>query len=109
MTPIGIMNACDPPQAALDAIDVDRIRDVTGRPKNYALEVGAAIAAGVAEGLKPGATVEGIIEGGPGATVCRTTAGDRNGAGLGTGSRRLAGAAAKVCRLLQRPANLERG
>ena len=61
IAPIGIINACNPPQAALDAMDVGRIRDVAGRPKNYALEVGAAIAAGVAEGLKPGATVERII------------------------------------------------
>ena len=29
IAPIGIINACAPPQAALDAIDVGRIRDVT--------------------------------------------------------------------------------
>ena len=62
IAPIGIINACNPYQAALDAVDVGRIRDVGGRPKNFALEVGAAIAAGVAEGLNQGATVQRIID-----------------------------------------------
>lgn len=59
--PIGIVNACDPQQAALDALDVGRIKDTRGVPGNYALEVAAGIAAGVAEALKPTATVDTII------------------------------------------------
>jgi ADP-ribosylglycohydrolase len=60
--PVGLVNACDPDQAALDAHDVGRLKDVTGRPGNYALEVAAGVAAGVAEALKPGATVGGVLD-----------------------------------------------
>lgn len=62
IAPIGVVNACNPRQAALDAYDVSRIKDVKGQPGNYALEVAAGIAAGVAEGLKPGATVEKVMD-----------------------------------------------
>lgn len=62
MIAIGLVNACNPTQAALDALDVGRIKDVRGIPGNYALEVAAAIAAAAAEALKPNATVDGIIE-----------------------------------------------
>ena len=58
---IGLVNACNPEQAALDALDVGRIKDVRGVPGNYALEVAAAIAAATAEAMKPDATVDGII------------------------------------------------
>ena len=61
MHAIGIINAGDPEQAARDALDVGRIKDVRGPRDNYALEVAAAIAAGTAEGLKPGAGVEDVI------------------------------------------------
>jgi ADP-ribosylglycohydrolase len=63
--PVGLVNACNPYQAALDAYDVGRLKDVhgrVGRPGNYALEVAAGIAAGVAEAMKPGATVGGVID-----------------------------------------------
>lgn len=63
--PIGLVNACDPYQAALDAHDVGRLKDVqgrVGRPGNWALEVAAGIAAGVAEGMKRDATVGGVID-----------------------------------------------
>lgn len=60
MHAIGIINACDPDQAAKDALDVGRIKDVRGPRDNYALEVAAAIAAGTAEGLKPNATIDDI-------------------------------------------------
>ena len=63
--PVGLVNACNPVQAALDAHDVGRLKDVhgrAGRPGNHALEVAAGIAAGVAEALKPGATVGGVID-----------------------------------------------
>lgn len=62
IVPIGIVNACNPRQAALDAHDVARLKDVRGRAGNYANEVAAGIAAGIAEGLKPGATVQNIID-----------------------------------------------
>jgi ADP-ribosylglycohydrolase len=62
IVPIGIVNACDPRQAALDAHDVARLKDVRGRAGNYANEVAAGIAAGIAEGLKPGATVQDVLD-----------------------------------------------
>jgi ADP-ribosylglycohydrolase len=63
--PVGLVNACDPRQAALDAHDVGRLKDVqgrVGRPGNYALEVAAGIAAGVAAAMRPDAGVGGVIE-----------------------------------------------
>lgn len=63
--PVGLVNACNPGQAALDAYDVGRLKDVhgrIGRPGNFALEVAAGIAAGVAEAMKPGATVGRVID-----------------------------------------------
>jgi ADP-ribosylglycohydrolase len=62
IVPIGIVNACNPRQAALDAHDVARLKDVRGRAGNYANEVAAGIAAGIAEGLKPGATVQDVVD-----------------------------------------------
>ncbi|WJL96962.1 ADP-ribosylglycohydrolase family protein [Microbacterium sp. ET2] len=62
MVAIGIINAGDPRQAALDAHDVGRIKDVRGPRDNYSLEVAAAIAAATAEGLKTTATVDSIID-----------------------------------------------
>jgi len=59
--PVGMVNACNPRQAAQDAFDLGRIKDVRGVKGNYALEVCAGIAAATAEALKPGATVESII------------------------------------------------
>ncbi|MFH1716227.1 MAG: ADP-ribosylglycohydrolase family protein [Planctomycetota bacterium] len=60
--PIGMVNACRPEDAARDALELGRIKDVKGRPGNYALEVCAAIAAGTAEALRPEATVDSVIE-----------------------------------------------
>jgi ADP-ribosylglycohydrolase len=60
--PIGMVNACNPAQAALDALDVARLKDVRGVPTNYALEVAAGIAAAVAEALKPESSVDRIID-----------------------------------------------
>jgi ADP-ribosylglycohydrolase len=63
--PVGLVNACDPSQAALDAYDVGRLKDVhgrAGRPGNYALEVAAGIAAGVAQAMQPGATAGAVID-----------------------------------------------
>jgi ADP-ribosylglycohydrolase len=55
--PIGMVNACHPRQAAQDALELGRLKDVRGFPGNFALEAAAGIAAGVAEALRPGATV----------------------------------------------------
>ncbi len=60
--PVGLVNACDPDQAARDAHDVGRIKDVHGRPANHGLEVAAGMAAGIAEAMKPGATVGKVID-----------------------------------------------
>ena len=60
--PVGMVNACNPEQAAADAHDLGRIKDIRGVKGNYALEVCAAIAAATAEALKPDATVESIID-----------------------------------------------
>jgi ADP-ribosylglycohydrolase len=60
--PIGMVNACRPEAAAQDALVLGQIKDVKGRPGNYALEVCAAIAAATAEALRPDATVDSIIE-----------------------------------------------
>jgi ADP-ribosylglycohydrolase len=62
MLHVGSVNACHPEQAALDAHDVGRIKDVRGVPGNYALEAAAAVAAGAAEAYRPGATVQSVIE-----------------------------------------------
>jgi ADP-ribosylglycohydrolase len=60
--PVGMINACRPDEAARDALELGRIKDVQGRPGNYALEVCAAIAAATAEALRPNATVESVID-----------------------------------------------
>jgi len=60
--PIGMVNACRPDEAARDALSLGRIKDLQGRPGNYALEVCAAIAAATAEALRPGATVDSVID-----------------------------------------------
>ncbi len=60
--PVGMVNACNPKQAAQDAYDLGRIKDVRGVPGNYALEVCAGVAAATAEALKPSATVQSIID-----------------------------------------------
>lgn len=60
--PVGMVNACNPEQAAADAHDLGRIKDVRGVKGNYAIEVCAAIAAACAEALKPDATVDSVID-----------------------------------------------
>lgn len=61
MAPIGVVNAGNPRQAALDALDVGRLKDQSGVNGNYALEVASAVAAGIAEGLSNDATVDSVI------------------------------------------------
>ncbi len=60
--PVGIVNACRPDDAARDALQLGLIKDVQGRPGNFALEVCAGIAAATAEALRPEATVESVIK-----------------------------------------------
>lgn len=60
--PVGIVNACRPDVAARDALDLARIKDAQGRPDNYAVEVAAGIAAATAEALRPGATVDSVVQ-----------------------------------------------
>ena len=60
--PIGIVNACNPKQAALDAIDASSA--IQSPLISYAPYSAAAIAAAIAEGMKPDATVESMIEAG---------------------------------------------
>lgn len=62
MIPVGLINACNPAQAAQDAFDLARIKDVRGVPGNYAHEVAAAIASAAAEAMKPDATVASVID-----------------------------------------------
>jgi ADP-ribosylglycohydrolase len=59
--PVGMVNACNPEQAAQDAFELGLLKDTRGVKGNYALEVCAGIAAATAEALKPDATVDSII------------------------------------------------
>lgn len=59
--PVGVVNACNPSQAAQDAYDLGRLKDARSI-RNYALEVCAGVAAGVAEALKPSASVSSVID-----------------------------------------------
>ncbi len=61
MLPVGLVNACDPRQAALDALGSGRLKDSPHHAFNFALEVCAAVAAACAEALRPDATVERVI------------------------------------------------
>jgi len=58
--PIGVVNACNPKQAALDAIDVSSA--IQSPLISYAPYAAAAIAAAVAESFKPDATVNSMID-----------------------------------------------
>ncbi|WP_249714026.1 ADP-ribosylglycohydrolase family protein [Rhizomonospora bruguierae] len=62
MIPIGVVNVGNPKQAALDALDVGRLKDLSGVNGNYALEIASAVAAGVAEGLSKDATAESVVQ-----------------------------------------------
>ena len=61
MLPVGLINACDPRQAARDALDLGRLKDNPYGPQNYALEVCAGLAAACAEAMRPQATIESIV------------------------------------------------
>lgn len=62
IVPVGMINACNPRQAALDAYDVARIKDTRSTSRNYAVDVAAALAAGTAEAFRASATVSSVID-----------------------------------------------
>lgn len=57
--PIGLINAADPEQAALDACDVGRLYQPL---HGYGLDWAAAVTSAIAEGLRPEPTVDSVIE-----------------------------------------------
>ncbi|MEM1582274.1 MAG: ADP-ribosylglycohydrolase family protein [Candidatus Bathyarchaeia archaeon] len=57
--PIGIINACNPEQAVIDAFDVGRLYQPL---HGHGLDWAAAVAAGIAEAFKPDATVDSVVE-----------------------------------------------
>jgi ADP-ribosylglycohydrolase len=59
ISPIGIINAGDPEQAALDVFNVGSIMQSR---IGFGLDLGAAISASVAEAFNPNATVDSVIE-----------------------------------------------
>ena len=62
MGAVGVVNACFPEQAAKDAMELARLKDVRGVPGNYAVEVAGAHCAGVAESMKPNATIDSVTQ-----------------------------------------------
>lgn len=58
---VGMMNAGNPRQAALDARRLALLKDIPSGDGNWAIDVCAAHAAAIAEALKPDATVDGIV------------------------------------------------
>jgi ADP-ribosylglycohydrolase len=62
MLPVGLVNACNPREAARDALNLGRIKDRPHTPGNYALEVCAALAAACAEAVRPAANVATVLE-----------------------------------------------
>lgn len=57
---VGVVNACYPEQAFQDGMELAHLKDTRGVPGNYAVEIAGAHCAGVAEALKPNATVESV-------------------------------------------------
>lgn len=62
IVPIGMINACNPRQAALDAYDVGLLKDTRSVNGNYAVDVAAALAAAAAEAFRPQATVDSVVK-----------------------------------------------
>ncbi len=83
MAPVGIVNAGDPPGAHREAIDV-----AGAHQWSYGREAAGVMAAAVAEALRPGASVDSIVEvsltlarDGTGEAIRAVTAAAREGAG----------------------------
>ena len=55
---VGVMNAGNPAQAAADALDIGRIYQ---KAEGEALQWAAGFCAGIAEALKPGATIDSVL------------------------------------------------
>lgn len=59
ISPMGIINACDPRRAARETFDVASL--VHNGPTGFCRDGACAMAAAVAEAMKPGATVESVL------------------------------------------------
>ena len=57
MTPVGIVNAADPAGAYAEAIDI-----AGAHQSSYGREAAGAFAAAVAEAMRPGATIEAVVD-----------------------------------------------
>ena len=62
ISPMGIVNACDPRQAAIETYDVAGL--IHSDKTSFCRDAACAIAAAVAEAMKPSATVDTIIDAG---------------------------------------------
>lgn len=60
IAPIGLINACDPRQAALETYDVAGL--LHGEEATFCRDGASAMAAAIAEAMRPAATVEGVLE-----------------------------------------------
>ena len=59
--PIGLINACDVPQAIADTYEIGQLYQAR---HGYGLDYGAAVNAGIAEAMKPNATVDSVVQAG---------------------------------------------
>ncbi|MDR2932133.1 MAG: ADP-ribosylglycohydrolase family protein [Oscillospiraceae bacterium] len=60
IAPMGIINACNPRQAALETYDVAGL--IHGGDSTFCRDGACVIAAAVAEAMRPGATIDSIVE-----------------------------------------------
>jgi ADP-ribosylglycohydrolase len=60
ITPMGLINACNPRQAALETYDVAGL--IHGGTATFCRDAACAIAAAVAEAMKPEATVDSVLD-----------------------------------------------
>ena len=60
ISPMGILNACNPRRAAAETYDVAGV--IHSGPTNFCRDGACAIAAAVAEAMKPDATCDGVVE-----------------------------------------------
>ena len=60
ISPIGLINPCNPRRAAMEAYDVAGV--IHSGPANFCRDGACAIAAAVAEAMNPNATCQGIVE-----------------------------------------------
>lgn len=60
IAPMGIINACNPRQAAVEAFDAAGL--IHAGPSGFCRDAACAVAAAIAEGIKPDATVESVVD-----------------------------------------------